>query len=161
MAYRQSKGGSHDERFSFVREYFNTEPRKLAKLVALVLGAFLVVTLLYVGLVGYDKWSTSMNEASHMVWASYTPAAAQVPLSTPTREPGASTLAPRVDGLVPLIGSRSAGRQYVCRTCGRAGLSTWSVTGQPHCPRCGGLMDLSRVQVRDGLSTGPTSVQFP
>jgi hypothetical protein len=157
MEGRPPHNEDRDGRISFVREYFGTEPPKLAKLVVLVLGAFLAVTVLYVALVGFDKWKTNVTEASHMIWASYTPAGSL--LATPLVVPRTST--PEQDGLVPLTRTPSAGRQYVCRTCGRASLPMWTITGQPRCPTCQGLMELSPIRSRDGLPTGQPPKQFP
>jgi hypothetical protein len=161
MQRRSLDNGDPEARLSFVREYFGSEPRKLAKLIVLVFGTVLVVTVFYVALVGFDKWKTNVTEASHMIWASYTPAGAQTLLATPLGSPRISTPEQRADGLVPLTPTPSAGRQYVCRTCGRASLPVWTATGQPHCPTCQGLMELSPIRGRDGLSTGQAPRQVP
>ncbi len=142
---------------SLVREYFHTEPRKLLYLIAAFLGVLVVVTIPYVLLVGFDKWASNMTEASHMIWASYTPAAAPLAVPPPLPGPAAPSLGPapystaRLEDLAPLVPLPKAGRLYVCTNCGGIGLPVWSSNGQPHCPYCQGLMAVAPLGLREDL----------
>jgi hypothetical protein len=159
-----NESGSSEGRPSLVREYFHTEPRKLLYLVAAFLGVLVVVTIPYVLLVGFDKWANNMSEASRMIWASYTPAAANLsaPPSLPqSAAPGMMPSPPApywtalMEDIVPLAPLPSAGRQYVCTHCGGLGLPVWSSNGQPHCPYCGGLMAVAPLSLREDLTFVP------
>jgi hypothetical protein len=156
---------------SLVREYLGTEPRKLLYSAGFIVGVMVVVTIPYVMLVGYDKWTSDMKEAGHMMWAGYTtPAAATGLAAAPpgSAPPAAYPYAlPYGYGysLVPAGGAPLAaapapaptplGRQYVCPTCGAVGLPRWSPSGQPLCPICGNLMAVAPLRWEAELAAAP------
>jgi hypothetical protein len=157
----QNGSGNRGRRPSLVREYLHTEPRKLFYLSAAFVGVLVVVTIPYVLLVGFDKWANNMTEASHMIWASYTPAAANLTVPPAPAISTAPSLVPapywmaRIEDVVPLVPLPKAGRQYVCTNCGALGLPIWSSNGQPHCPYCQGLMTLAPLDLREDVTFAP------
>jgi hypothetical protein len=156
---------------SYVREYLGTEPRRLLYSVGFILGIMVVVTVPYVALVGFDKWTSDMKEAGHMMWAGYTPAA--TPAAGPPYAPyapygyavvpaaAALPAAPAAGPLAfgPAPGPRpvmpGAGRQYVCPSCGAVGLPSWTQAGQPACPNCGGLMAVAPLRWEAEFAAAP------
>lgn len=148
-----SNGVSHGERPSLVREYFGSEPRKFLYLVCVLIGVIVLVTVPYAMLVGFDKWSSDMKEASRMMWASYTPAAETVPV-LPAPAPGSYSVVPTAIGS-PLAAQPSGGRQYVCPNCGATGLPAWNDAAQPRCPICGGMMSVGPLRTGEDWIAAP------
>jgi len=168
---------------SYIREYLGTEPRKLLYSVAFILGIMVVVTVPYVALVGFDKWSSDMKEAGHMLWAGYTPAAVPAAAAPPYGYPlGAAPAAPAygypygaavvpaaalqpaaptvaapafAPAFAPRVTMPGAGRQYMCPSCGAVGLPSWTQAGQPVCPACGGLMGVAPLRWEPELAAAP------
>jgi hypothetical protein len=134
-----------------VRAYFGTEPRRLAFLGAVVLGVMVVVTGVYVLVVGFDKWSTDMAAANHMMWAGYTPAAA-TPCPRLAAYPASPT--PTAPSLTTPV-TAPGGRQFLCPSCGAVGLPGWTATGQPICPACGALMAVASLPPGLELAAAP------
>jgi hypothetical protein len=138
---------------SLVRSYLGTEPRRLGILAAIVIGTTLVFTLGYIVVVGYDKWSSNVAAANHMMWAAYqTPVAGACPrvVAGPVA-PGVATPSP------PTAPTAMAtpGRQYVCPSCGATLLPRWTAAGQPVCPVCGGPMMIAFLRPEIELAAAP------
>jgi hypothetical protein len=155
----------HAGRPSLIREYLRTEPRKLLYAVGFVVGVMVLVTIPYVLIVGFDKWSSDMREAGHMMWAGYTPN----PAATAGLQPAAYTVVPTAapapapptiagpgawPQLRPLV-QPGLGRQYVCPSCGAVGLPRWTAAGQPSCPACGGMMYVAPLRFEAELAAAP------
>jgi hypothetical protein len=154
---------------SYIREYLRTEPRKLLYAVGFVVGVMVLVTIPYVLIVGFDKWSSDMREAGHMMWAGYTPN----PAATATLQPAAYTVVPAAmtPGLTPPTAVTGAGawptlrplvqpglgRQYVCPSCGAVGLPRWTPAGQPACPVCSGMMYVAPLRFEAELAATPVA----
>ena len=153
---------------SLIREYLRTEPRKLLYAVGFVVGVMVLVTIPYVLIVGFDKWSSDMREAGHMMWAGYTPN----PAATTALQPAAYSVVPAATApalapptiagagawptLRPLV-QPGLGRQYVCPSCGAVGLPRWTAAGQPACPACGGMMYVAPLRFEAELAATPAA----
>ncbi len=160
-------GEEYSGKPSSIREYLRTEPRKLLYAVGFVVGVMVLVTIPYVLIVGFDKWSSDMKEAGHMMWAGYTPN----PAATAALQPAAWTVVPTAaaPALAPTIAGAGAGawpplrplmqpglgRQYVCPSCGAVGLPRWTAQGQPACPACGGMMYVAPLRFEAELAAAP------
>jgi hypothetical protein len=173
MAGDDNGSNGYSGKPSLIREYLGTEPRKLLYSSGFILGVIVVVTIPYVLLVGYSKWKSDMKEAGHMMWAGYTPAAAnawappqtysvvpaaatpamQVPMPAPAPTPGPS--------FAPSFGAQQLGlgRQYICPSCGAVGLPSWTSAGQPVCPMCGNTMYVAPMRMDFELAATPAA--FP
>jgi hypothetical protein len=158
-----SEGNGFDQgRVSLVREYLGTEPRKLLYSGGFIVGVMIVVTIPYVLVVGYGKWKNDMNEAGHMLWAGYTPAAMGY-AAPPTQGcsqgysvvPAAAASPPSLAPAPYAAQQRGPGRQYVCPSCGAVGLPTWTPAGQPLCPVCGNLMMVTPLRFGLELAAAP------
>lgn len=112
-----------------IEQYFPAEGKKIGYFFGLLIGAALVVTLLYWLVFGFDRWSGQMQRAADMM---------TVAATAPTVQPHTPTP------------SSTAG-QYVCPQDGGVGLPDFDAAGAPHCPVCGRVMTFSSVQA-GGLS---------
>jgi hypothetical protein len=175
---------------SLIRDYLGTEPRKLFYSAGFIVGVMVVVTVPYVMLVGFDKWTNDMKEAGHMMWAAYTPpagtaapyaspygyagvtaapmgqayaspygyavvpAAAVAPIA-PASPALAAPMAPYGAAPAPNRALPGLGRQYVCPSCGAVGLPSWTQSGQPLCPNCGGIMSVAALRWEAELAAAP------
>ena len=144
---------------SLIREYLGFEPQQILKLFLIIGGVMVLVTIPYVLLVGFDKWSSDMQEASHMMWAGYTPAAGQ-PSLPPCGVSGNryryTPVAGTYPGRVPTNVGRSTGQsQFVCPSCGNASLPAWTAVGQPTCPSCGNIMQVAPQRSNISLAAAP------
>lgn len=97
-------------------QYFNLDEKGIAYFFGLVIGAVIVVTLLYWMVFGFDRWSVQMQQASDLMTA-----AVVTPIAQTYASPG------------------TAG-QYVCPMDGAVGLPRFDANGVPHCPIDGQVM---------------------
>jgi hypothetical protein len=148
---------------SLVREYFKTEPRRLAVLALALLGVVVAVTIPYAALVGFSEWTNNMKEASRMIWASYTPAATNLalPPRLPSVPPAEIRRSEDATALAPLTPLPSGGRSYTCTQCGSTALPSWQTGGTPRCPICQGLMTLGPNRVSAGQRAAPATALRP
>ena len=115
-------------------DYFGFDMRTLGIFSGLVVGVVVVVTGIYIAIFGFDSWKSSMSQAGSLMLSNLnTPNAAAGTAPAPA---GTVTPAPAA----PAPPAARSGAQYVCPTCGAAGLPQWSPNGTPLCPRCGGVM---------------------
>ena len=58
---------SDDERVGLLGEYLGVEQRKLFVLLGLVIGAFVVATIIYGSIYGFRKWATNIQRAGSLM----------------------------------------------------------------------------------------------
>jgi predicted RNA-binding Zn-ribbon protein involved in translation (DUF1610 family) len=102
-----------DESVPLLEDYLGMGRRTLYTLLALVAGAFVVATFVYIALYGFQSWKTNMARAGSQMVINYdVPVAAQNDF------------------------------QYVCPNCGVVKQPGWAADGTPLCPSCGAQVDL-------------------
>ena len=97
-------------------QYFNLDEKGVSYFFGLVMGAAIVVTLLYWVVFGFDRWTGQMEQASNLMTAAVTTPIAQT-YATPT-----------------------AAGQYICPVDGAVGLPRFDANRVPHCPIDGQVM---------------------
>jgi hypothetical protein len=107
-------------------QYFGVDAKKIGYFFGLVVGAVVVVTLLYWFLFGFNRWTGEMQQASNLMMA-----AAVAPMGQTYAAPAGQAYAPP-----------SMAGQYVCPRDGAVGLPRLDANGVPHCPLDGLVMSL-------------------
>jgi hypothetical protein len=115
-----------------LEQYLEEDIRRFGYFFGLVIGAVIVVTMIYWLVFGFDRWSGEMQRASDLMMAA-------------TASPiGQAYTSPPVAG------------QYVCPRDGGVGLPNFDAAGVPHCPVCGQVMNFAGSQ-----SSGLTPAAAP
>ena len=110
-------------------QYFEMDEKGLLYFLGTVIGAVVVVTLVYWLVFGFDRWAGEMQRASDLMTAAVT-----APVGQTYAAPGGQTYAPPVAG------------QYVCPQDGAVGLPRFDANGVPRCPIDGWVMSFVPVQ---------------
>jgi hypothetical protein len=72
------------QRFSLLRDYLGIEPRTLLVLFGLVAAAFVVVTVIYGSIFGFDRWASNMHRAGSLMVINYCPSCGgAIPVAAP------------------------------------------------------------------------------
>ena len=131
-----------------IEQYFGLDVKGFGYLSGLLIGATIVVTLVYWLVFGFDRWTGEMNRASNLMMAAVTAPAGQT-YAAPFTAPGGQTYAApfTAQGGQTYAAPSTAG-QYVCQRDGAVGLPRFDANGVPHCPIDGQVM--SFVSTRSG-----------
>ena len=113
-----------------LEQYFNVDEKRIGYFFGLVIGAVVVVTLIYWLVFGFNRWTGEMQRASDMMLAGVAAPEGQV-YSAPA---GQAYTAPAIAG------------QYVCPRDGAVGLPRFDANGVPHCPLDGQVMSFVPAQ---------------
>ncbi|NVL90040.1 MAG: hypothetical protein HWN69_03445 [Desulfobacterales bacterium] len=103
-----------------LEQYFGVGAKKGAGFLVLVLGTAAIVTGIYSGIFGFDRWQNEMQRASDLMMV--------------------ATVAPQAP-VVPAPSGFGMAGQYVCPRDGAVGLPNFDAAGVPHCPVCGQVMN--------------------
>lgn len=113
-----------------VKDYFEVDEKRIASFVGLVVGAVVVVTLIYWIVFGFGRWTGEMQRASDLMLAAGT-----APIGPAYPAPAGQTYAPP-----------STAGQYICPRDGAVGLPRVDANGVPHCPLDGQVMSFVPAQ---------------
>ena len=112
-------------------QYLNLDEKRIGLFLGLIIGATIVVTLLYWAIFGFDRWTVEMDRASDLMMTAAVAPLAAPPTGAYTTPSGAYT-------------TPSGAGQYVCPRDGAVGLPQLDAAGNPHCPVCGQVMNFYR-----------------
>ena len=87
----RSHAGEQDDAGGLLAEYLGVGSRTLLVLGALVLAAFLAVTLIYSSIFGFETWSSNMQRAGSMMIIRYCPHCVRGAPPAPAGGSGAAT----------------------------------------------------------------------
>ena len=121
-----------------LEQYFEVDEKRIGYFFGLVIGAVVVVTLIYWLVFGFNRWTGEMQRASDMMLAGVAAPVGQV-YAAPTGQAytapvGQAYTAPSIAG------------QYVCPRDGAVGLPRFDANGVPHCPLDGQVMSFVPAQ---------------
>ena len=114
-----------------LEQYFDLDVKKLGYFSGSLIGAVIVVTLIYWLVFGFDRWTGEMGRASDLMMAAATAPVGQTyaaPLAAPVGRTYATT---------------STAGQYLCQRDGAVGLPRFDANGVPHCPIDGQVMSFT------------------
>ena len=112
-------------------QYFDVDVKRIGYFFGLVIGAVIIVSLIYLAIFGFDRWQGGMQGALDLMTA--------------------AVAAPSGQG----YSFPSSAGQYVCPRDSAVGLPNFDGAGIPHCPVCGQVMSFHNALARNmTLSAG-------
>jgi len=88
----KSEMTSEEEPYSLLKSYFGIERRTFFVFLALIAGALLVATCIYVAIFGFDNWRTNMARAGSLMIINAPAAPYVAPAATPFTSPNCNRM---------------------------------------------------------------------